>query len=250
MQKTRYDKAGRVVSIAQYAKNGNLLSGEAYVYDRLGRRSHTVNDKGLVTIYKYDNQSRLETVFYPFTEDVKETARKEADKQGLYFLPSQGNPENYFLSTSEMVKLRAAAENLARARGNSITVNQVVWKESYTYDANGNRTSKTTAWGTIAYSYDKENRLTESGDLGKSESVKYTYDKNGNLLRESAARYRKDYVYNMQNRMIFSDVQDSVLNTRNMPMILVVICLPTMNMRALSQSVSRLQKSSVHHGLL
>ena len=55
----------------------------------------------------------------------------------------------------------------------------------------------------------------ESDNLGMSESVKYTYDANGNLLRESAARYRKDYVYNAQNRMSFSDVQDSVLNTRN-----------------------------------
>ncbi len=215
VQKTRYDKASRAVSIAQYNRTGQLISGEAYVYDETGRRSHTVNEKGLVTIYKYDNQSRLQTVYYPYNEDIKETARKEADKQGLYFLPSQGNAENYFLSSSEMIKLRAAAENLSRARGNSITVNQVVWKESYTYDANSNRTSKTTAWGTVAYSYDKENRLVESGDLGKSESVKYIYDKNGNLLRESAARYSKDYTYNAQNRMSFSDVQDSVLNTRN-----------------------------------
>ena len=215
VQKTRYDKAGRTVNIAQYTNNGNLISGEAYVYDKLGRRSMTVNEKGLVTIYKYDNQSRLETVYYPFNEDIKETARKEADKQGLYFQPSQGNAENYFLSSAEMMQLRGVAENFARLRGNAITTNQVVWKESYTYDANGNRTSKTTAWGTVAYSYDKENRLIESGELGKSESVKYTYDKNGNLLRESAARYRKDYVYNAQNRMSFSDVQDSVLNTRN-----------------------------------
>ncbi|MBR4824338.1 MAG: RHS repeat-associated core domain-containing protein [Spirochaetaceae bacterium] len=215
VQKTRYDKAGRTVNIAQYTSNGNLISGEAYVYDNLGRRSMTVNEKGLVTVYKYDNQSRLETVYYPFNEDIKETARKEADKQGLYFQSSQGNPENYFLSSAEMMQLRGVAENFARLRGNAITTNQVVWKESYTYDANGNRTSKTTAWGTVEYSYDKENRLIESGELGKSESVKYTYDANGNLLRESAARYRKDYVYNAQNRMSFSDVQDSVLNTRN-----------------------------------
>ncbi|MBR4824987.1 MAG: hypothetical protein IKZ86_09310, partial [Spirochaetaceae bacterium] len=215
VQKTRYDKAGRTVSIAQYTGNGNLISGEAYVYDKLGRRSMTVNEKGLVTIYKYDNQSRLETVYYPFNEDIKETARKEADKQGLYFQPSQGNAENYFLSSAELMQLRGVSENFARQRGNAITTNQVVWKESYTYDANGNRTSKTTAWGTVEYSYDKENRLVESGELGKSESVKYTYDANGNLLRESAARYRKDYVYNAQNRMSFSDVQDSVLNTRN-----------------------------------
>ncbi|MBO7486455.1 MAG: RHS repeat-associated core domain-containing protein, partial [Spirochaetaceae bacterium] len=215
VQKTRYDKAGRAVSIAQYNRTGQLISGEAYVYDETGRRTHTVNDKGLVTIYKYDNQSRLQTVFYPFNEDIKETARKEADKQGLYFLPSQGNAENYFLSSSEMIKLRAAAENLARARGNSITVNQVVWKESYTYDANGNRTSKTTAWGTISYSYDKENRLTESGELGKSESVKYTYDKNGNLLKENSPRYRKEFEYNAQNRMSLSHVQDFVEDMRN-----------------------------------
>ncbi len=169
----------------------------------------------LSSIFAMRKLAGFEIVLYPFNDDIKETARKEADKQGLYFLPSQGNAENYFLSSSEMIKLRAAAENLSRARGNSITVNQVVWKESYTYDANGNRTSKTTAWGTISYSYDKENRLTESGDLGKSESVKYTYDKNGNLLKENSPRYRKEFEYNAQNRMSLSHVQDFVEDTRN-----------------------------------
>ena len=214
-QLTFYDKAGRTICIKQVNSSDRLLSGEAYAYDKLGRRSMTVNEKGLVTIYKYDNQSRLETVYYPFNEDIKETARKEADKQGLYFQPSQGTAENYFLSTGELLQLKAVAECIANGRSGAITVNQVVWKESYTYDPNGNRTSKTTAWGTVQYAYDKENRLTESGNLGMSESVKYTYDANGNLLRESAARYRKDYTYNAQNRMSFSDVQDSVLNTRN-----------------------------------
>ncbi len=192
-----------------------MLSGEAYIYDKSGRRSLTVNDKGLVTIYKYDNESRLETVFYPFNEDIKETARKEADKQGLYFLPSQGNAENYFLSSGELMQVRAAAEYIAGGRSGAVTVNQVVWKESYTYDANGNRTSKTTAWGTVAYSYDKENRLVESGNLGKTESVKYTYDKNGNLLKENSPRYRKEFEYNAQNRMSLSHVQDFVEDTRN-----------------------------------
>ena len=214
-QLTFYDKAGRTICIRQVNSSDRLLSGEAYAYDKLGRRSMTVNEKGLVTIYKYDNQSRLETVYYPFNEDIKETARKEADKQGLYFQPSQGTAENYFLSTGELLQLKAVAECIASGRSGAITVNQVVWKESYTYDPNGNRTSKTTSWGTVQYAYDKENRLTESGNLGMSESVKYTYDANGNLLRESAARYRKDYTYNAQNRMSFSDVQDSVLNTRN-----------------------------------
>ena len=82
-QLTFYDKAGRTICIRQVNSSDRLLSGEAYAYDKLGRRSMTVNEKGLVTIYKYDNQSRLETVYYPFNEDIKETARKEADKQGF-----------------------------------------------------------------------------------------------------------------------------------------------------------------------
>ena len=36
---------------------------------------------------------------------------------------------------------------------------QVFRTEMYTYDANGNRATKTTAYGTITYSYDEENRL-------------------------------------------------------------------------------------------
>ena len=37
----------------------------------------------------------------------------------------------------------------------------------YTYDANGNRATKTTAYGTITYSYDAENRLQKTcGDTG------------------------------------------------------------------------------------
>ena len=39
--------------------------------------------------------------------------------------------------------------------------------ESYTYDANGNRATKTTASVTITYRYDAENRLVSSGANGR-----------------------------------------------------------------------------------
>jgi RHS repeat-associated protein len=83
-----------------------------------------------------------------------------------------------------------------------------VWRESYTYDGNGNRASKTTPWGTINYSYDAENRLIQKGD------VVYTYDKDGNLLSEKGLRREAAYRYNGQNRMAYSEVLSHVEQSR------------------------------------
>jgi YD repeat-containing protein len=72
-------------------------------------------------------------------------------------------------------------EQVRPGMGNLVSGVQMVWRESYEYDRNGNRVSKTTPWGRIVYGYDGENRLSEKGD------IKYTYDKEGNLLRECFA---------------------------------------------------------------
>jgi RHS repeat-associated protein len=85
-------------------------------------------------------------------------------------------------------------------RGNLIAGNQMVWRESYEYDLNGNRTAKTTPWGKIAYIYDKENRLIQKGDIA------HIYDRDGNLLSEEGLRRRAEYRYNEQNRMVYSEV--------------------------------------------
>ena len=78
---------------------------------------------------------------------------------------------------------------------------QLVWTEQYTYDANGNIATKTTPYGTIHYSYDKENRLLTRG------AVHYTYDEEGNLLREEQSDYYlKRYDYSGFNRMEMSDI--------------------------------------------
>ena len=82
----------------------------------------------------------------------------------------------------------------------------------YTYDANGNRATKTTAYGTITYSYDAENRLVSSGANGRA-AVTYRYDSNGNLLEEAGAVKTASYEYNHQNRMVRSLVIDDESKT-------------------------------------
>ena len=82
----------------------------------------------------------------------------------------------------------------------------------YTYDANGNRATKTTAYGTITYSYDAENRLVKTcGDTGVG--VEYAYDGNGNLLSQASSFTNAVYEYNPQNRMVRSRVIDDEART-------------------------------------
>jgi len=83
----------------------------------------------------------------------------------------------------------------------------MVWRETYTYDRNGNRASKTTPWGTVRYAYDAENRLIRKGD------VAYANDKDGNVLSEKGIRYEAAYRYNGQNRMVYSEVTSHVEKT-------------------------------------
>ena len=82
----------------------------------------------------------------------------------------------------------------------------------YTYDANGNRATKTTAYGTITYSYDAENRLVKTcGNTGVG--VEYAYDNNGNLLSQTSSLKHSIYEYNPQNRMVRSRVVDDEART-------------------------------------
>ena len=105
----------------------------------------------------------------------------------------------------ELAQISATFSRLVGARtsnlGSMVGSIQLVWSEQYTYDANGNIATKTTPYGTIHYSYDKENRLLTRG------AVHYTYDEEGNLLREEQNDYYlKRYEYAGFNRMEMSDI--------------------------------------------
>jgi RHS repeat-associated protein len=207
-QETRYDGAGRVVVVRELDSGNRLIRGEGYVYDEAGRRSHGVDGEGRVTKYEYDRQSRIAMVLYPWSEGKAEVDREEAEGAGLYFTVEKGSGERYTLGSSELGRLRGVMEQVRPGMGNVVSGVQMVWRESYEYDVNGNRVSKTTPWGRIVYGYDEENRLITKGD------IKYTYDPDGNLLREAGVLREAIYEYNGQDRMASSVVTDRGTRTR------------------------------------
>ena len=206
-QETLYDAIGRVILIRETDSIVRMLRAEGYMYDSQGRRSHSVDEEGKVTKYEYDNQSRLSTVLYPWTKEKAEADRIEAEEAGLYFTVEKGTGERYSFSGIEQAALRELLNKASPARGNTVAGSQMVWRESYTYDRNSNRATKTTPWGIIRYEYDAENRLVKKGD------IVYNNDKDGNTLNEKGLRYEAKYEYNGQNRMVYSLVTSHVEKT-------------------------------------
>ena len=87
------------------------------------------------------------------------------------------------------------------------------WFSSPSNDANGNRASKTTTFGTIRYWYDAENRLVHSGS-DRARGSDYTYDANGNLMSKKNLYKTEEYEYNLTNRMKKSVVTDQIKKTK------------------------------------
>jgi YD repeat-containing protein len=112
----------------------------------------------------------------------------------------KGRGDRYSFRSEELSRVREALNRVSVNRGSLVSASQLVWRETYTYDANGNRASKSTPWGTIRYEYDAENRMISRGD------VRLSYDKDGNLVSEAGIRYEAKYGYNGENRMTYSEV--------------------------------------------
>lgn len=209
-EETLYDSSGRINVKIQKTERGQLLWGEGYVYGPDGKRIATVDNNGCITLYEYDNQGRLKTIYYPYTNEYDQQIKKEAEENGLYSVTS--SVENQFLSADLRNKLIPLMNEMQYGLAFKLTNLQLFIKESFCYDRNGNRISKTTPYGTIEYSYNKENCMISSGSGGRI-FITYTYDEMGNLLTETSALKRIKYAYNSQNRLIFCEVTNEAEKT-------------------------------------
>ena len=209
-EKTLYDKAGRVVVKLHKTERGQLLWGEGYVYGDDGKRIASVNNSGNVTLYQYNNKGQLESVCYPYSKELYEKQKAEAEANGLTV--NAPVAENQYLNSAIKAKLIQLLNSMQYGLSYELTNLQAFMKDSFTYDKNGNRKNKITPFGTIEYTYDKENYLLSSGSNGKT-FIEYSYDKRGNLLSVVSEDNSIKYKYNSQNRIIFCEQTDNHKNT-------------------------------------
>ena len=209
-EQTHYDKAGRVIVKTLKADNGSLLWGEGYVYGPNGKRTATVDFNGRVTFYEYNSRGQISEIYYPYSNELIDKLNTEASECGLPATNDYG--ENRYMTSAEKSALIPLLNSMQYGFANKLSNLQIFIKEKYTYDKNGNRKTKTTASGTIEYTYDNDNCLIASGSHGQS-YIQYSYDKLGNLLSEESADKKISYAYNSQNRLIYCEVIDHAEKT-------------------------------------
>lgn len=174
-----YDQAGRLLKLVNAKSDSEVISNFSYSYDNVGNRLTMTTLEG-TTQYTYDAINQLVEVLRP---DGSTTT---------YDFDSAGNRISV-MADGDTTDYTANERNQYANVGDA----------SYTYDANGNMTSKTTPAGTTTYAYDFENRLTEI--IAPTETITFTYNPFGRRSSMSTSYGTTQYIYSGGNVIIETD---------------------------------------------
>lgn len=211
-----YDSLNRLTALAD-PNTGSFGFG----YDALGRRTSLTRPNGVNTSYSYDSLSRLLSVLHgsgalpgstSYTYDnagnrLTKTALQQADPDPVSVLSQYSYDDIYQLtqavvggSTAETYTYDAVGNRLTSAGPVSYSYNDSneltsTSAATFTYDGNGNTTSKTTSAGITNYTWDFENRLTSVALPGTGGTVYFKYDPFGRRIYKSSTTGTTIYAY-------------------------------------------------------
>ncbi len=155
-----YDPLSRLQSVL-HKLGANTVDGATYGYDNAGNRTSKTNQLNLaVSNFAYDN-------IYQLTGVMGATS------------------ESY---TYDFVGNRLSSASVPTSTYNSSNELTGAGSATYTYDNNGNTITKTDASGTMAYTWDFENRLTSVQPPGQP-LVTFKYDPFGRRIQKGSITY-------------------------------------------------------------
>ncbi len=172
-----YDTAGRLQTIAQGAETFT------YGYDALSRLTSLQRPNGVTTGYAYDLGDRLERLTHTngggqALEDYRYTYNAEDEIESIISLAS--------------LPLTATARDNAPADGANRVSQQ--GQTSFTFDDQGQVTTRTNASGVTQYRWDARGRLTQVA-LPNGENLAYGYDALGRRASRTANGVTTSFLY-------------------------------------------------------
>ena len=155
-------------------------------YDPVGNKLSTTDARNKTTSWAYDKDNELTTVTAP------------DNSQTSYTYDESGNE---LTRTDANTHQTSYAYDAANRETSMTTPLNEVW--GYGYDENGNRTSITapSPGGSITYSYDKLNRLTNIDYSDNTPDVSYAYDADGDRTSMTDGGGTVSYVYDSRDRV-------------------------------------------------
>jgi RHS repeat-associated protein len=167
-------------------------SNVAYTYDDAGHRLTLSLDGSLFVSYGYDDASRLTSIsrganVFSFSYD---SANRRT---------SMGYPNG--VSTAYAYDNLDGVLSIIATKGTP-TATTTVSSSAYTYDAAGNRITKTHPEYAETYGYDALYRLTTVDRIGIAKRQRYIYDTVGNRLSQQADDNITSYSYNNLKQLL------------------------------------------------
>ncbi len=199
----------------QYDANGNrtavitAVSTTTYAYNSLSQLTAVTDSNGGVTAYAYDINRHITAETDPSGDVTKFTY----DTAGMLTYQETDSPSHTLLSSfrytydPDGLKL-SEVDNTGRTVVYTYDADHRLIEEvdtdttlgnstiTYTYDAAGNRLTKTDNGQTTVYTYDANDRLLSAG------ATVFTYDANGNTLSQNDNGTVTTYSYNFRNQLI------------------------------------------------
>ena len=206
-----YDTLNRLTTLAS-----SWAGSFGFSYDALSRRTQLTRPNYVTTSYSYDSQSRLLSVLHQLSGSTIDGAAYTVDSTGnrTAKMDKMANlTSNY--SYDAVYELTGVTQGTNTTEGygydpvgnrlSSLGVSSYTYNSSnevtstssagYTYDYDGNVTSKTASTGTTTYSWDYENRLTGVTLPGTSGSLSFKYDPFGRRIEKISATATSIFTY-------------------------------------------------------
>ncbi|MBX3629676.1 MAG: DUF4347 domain-containing protein [Nitrosomonas sp.] len=170
-----YDNAGRLTRIENQAPDGGINSFNAYTYDAAGQRVTNETQDGAWS-YGYDAIGQLTAANFVSTNAA---------------IPNKTLVYEYDAAGNRTRVVEDGVETLYTA--NALNQYTQVGGATFTYDDDGNMTSRTDSTGTTTYTYDLDNRLTAVTEADGT-VLTFEYDLFGNRVAKTVDGVETEYL--------------------------------------------------------
>jgi YD repeat-containing protein len=183
-----YDELGNLKTVQSASAGAGGGKTVSYEYDHAtGRKTKQINANGTEVDYAYDNMGNVHIITHKHggAELLKLTYTR--DKRGLITQLVEARNDGTLSETATWLYTYDDQKRLTHA---GRTVGAATTNYDYTYDAAGNRLSKTEAGVHTAYSYNSLDQLATETPDGESAKT-YLFDAWGNLVAVVKDRMKK-----------------------------------------------------------